>query len=134
MTASLAVQTDTIKVLLVEDDTSTQDFLKILLRTMKLDVHSVIFGLREKIQTFDPHVVLLDYDLPGGTAVEALEQFVHTTKRNIPIIYTGYKIPPQIQTKLYLMGVMNIVNKPSNISTLESIIENYYEISLKYRS
>lgn len=125
---------DTIRVLLVEDDKSIQDMLRILLRSKQVEVKPTIAGIRDKIIKFDPHVVILDYKLSDGDALDALNCFHSLVKRNVPFIFTSHKIPDPIQTQLYMMGAMNIIMKPSNISTIESVIENYYEVSMKYRS
>jgi DNA-binding NtrC family response regulator len=128
------VQQETIKVLLVEDDKPIQDMLRILLRSKRVEVKDTLQGLKDKILSFDPHVVILDYKLTDGDAMDALASFHSLVKRNIPIVFTAHKIPDPIQTQLYMMGVMNILIKPSSISTIESVIENYYEVSMKYRS
>lgn len=130
----VSIERELIRVLVVEDDESISDMLKILLRSKSVQSHFEVNGLRNIVIDFDPHVIILDYILRDGDALDALAGIHSLVKRSIPIIFTGHKIPEPIQTQLYMLGVMNIITKPSNISTIESVIENYYEISLKYRS
>lgn len=130
----IAAPAETIRVLLVEDDETITSMLQTVLMTKKVFCHPEIKGLSDLFDSFDPHVVVLDYELKDGDAFKALRCFPNiSSKRNIPIIYTAHKLPQPVQTQLHLLGVMNIIFKPTTISTLESIIENYYEVSMKYR-
>lgn len=131
----MSVAIETIRVLLVEDDSTISSMLVRMLRTKEVKVLPYLANLKNTILTFDPHVVVLDYTLPDGNAFDALKQFPNVnSKRNIPIVYTAHKLPCQLQTQLHLEGVMNVIQKPIGFSTIESLIENYYEISMKYRS
>ena len=133
MFPTLKVSNDLIRVLLVEDDINMQTMMKTLLRTKIIEIHPQIEGLKTIVSGFDPHVILLDFKLDDGDATEALQTIQPFVKKSIPIIFTAYQIPSTLQTQLYFLGAMNILMKPSSISTIESIIENYYEVSLKYR-
>jgi DNA-binding NtrC family response regulator len=126
--------TDNIRVLIVDDDSDVRSFLKTVLMTKSIETHENFNGLVKKIKTFDPHVIILDYLLEDGSALDILEEIQPYTKKCIPVIFTANKIPEPIQTQLYIYGVMNIIYKPCNISTIEAIVENYYEISMKYRA
>jgi len=134
MFSTVQIQNDLIRVLLIEDDINIQTMLKTLLRTKIVEIHPRIEGLKTIVSTFDPHVILLDFMLEDGNAIEALTSIQPFIKKSIPIVFTAYQIPSSLQTQLYFLGVMNILMKPSSISTIESIIENYYEVSLKYRN
>jgi DNA-binding NtrC family response regulator len=123
-----------INVLVIDDDHSIRNTIQTLLRTKNVVCHEKVSGSVDIIRKMDPHVILLDYSLEDGTAFDILNSYNFRTKRNIPLIYSGFPIPEPVKSQLYMLGVMNVIIKPSTISTIESIIENYYEISLKYRS
>jgi len=131
---ALPTAVETIRVLLVEDDKDVNNFLTTLLMTKKIMIHEKRAGIEDAIKRFDPHVIILDYLLSDGDALGILRDIRPYIKLSIPVIFTAIKIPDPIKTQLYISGAMNIIQKPCSICTLESVIENYYEVSLKYRS
>jgi DNA-binding response OmpR family regulator len=134
VTVQEKTKVEQIRVLIVDDDDNTLSFLKCLLRTKNVRIYNQKEGLFEIIKDFDPHVIVLDYHLQDGTAIDILKEVYQFLKKCIPVVFTGMKLSESEKTQLYNNGAMNIISKPCQISTIESIIENYYEISLKYRS
>jgi DNA-binding NtrC family response regulator len=123
-----------VKVLIIDDDEEIIKNIQILMMTKKVVCHTTVSGVIERVKSEDPHIILLDYNLKDGDAFDVLEQIQPFVKRSIPIIFTGMHLPQALQTQLYLQGVMNIIYKPCTLSTLDAIVDNYYEVALKFRS
>ena len=99
--------------------------MKCLLRSKEVEVYNQREGLIKIIKEFDPHIIILDYNLNEDTALEVLQDIQRFSKKCIPIIFTGQQLSESDKTNLYHLGAMNIILKPTQISTIESIIENY---------
>lgn len=126
--------TERIRVLLVDDDITIRVLIKKVLMTKHIETHNSVQGIESVVERFDPHVIILDYHLLDGTAIDVLKKIKKYCKKSIPIIYTCMPLEEPEKTQLYINGAMNIISKPCHISTIESIVENYYEVSMKYRS
>jgi len=83
------------KVLIVEDDEDAASIEAVMLREMDLDVEVVGHGDQAipKMKEWQPHVVVLDLELPGQSGVQILQQMtLDPTLRDLIIIANSVHI------------------------------------------
>jgi DNA-binding response OmpR family regulator len=123
-----------IRVLIADDECDIANLIKMVLITKNIKTISNLHNLEKEIILFDPHVMVLDYSFGEYNILSHLPSIQKYVKKSIPLVYTAMNINDSIKTQLVNLGVMSVISKPCTISTLEAYIENYYDISLKYRS
>ncbi|MDQ1085480.1 MULTISPECIES: response regulator [unclassified Siphonobacter] len=118
-------------ILVVEDD---KDYIELLERGHKrsnISCHYVCIETAENALTFlkakdlIPHVILLDYDLPGMSGFEMMEQLKESEWKAIPILMFSIHNRPELINEAYQRGVNAFIPKPEGYT---SIIELWHTI------
>ncbi len=113
------------KVLVVEDSTGTQNFIKKILTMADFEVETVdngatALGIYNK---FMPDVILLDMTMPVMGGKETLRKLLELDKNARVVISTALEDGPTIQSCME-MGAVGYIMKPFGINELVSIIKN----------
>lgn len=111
------------KLLLVDDDRTTTDLLKMLLEMDGFDVAISLRGadavaIAEK---FQPDLVLMDYHLPDIYGVEVLKEMRHHPQlSNIPIVIgSGMNVEPEVMAA----GATRFLIKPYDPAALAPLFQ-----------
>ena len=106
------------KILVADDDPGTREFYKIAFEqagyTVKTadDATSAIIACGE----FNPDMLLLDWDMPGGGGKRVFEKVCQLLGKNIPVLFvTG--APHHINVDVFSSTIM-ILKKPASTETL----------------
>jgi DNA-binding response OmpR family regulator len=112
------------KVLIIDDEPSIGEMLTNLLESHGYIVSTALdgpTGLAE-IERNPPHVLLLDYMLPGMDGIEVLCEARHHWP-NLPVIMiTGYS-SPDLHSRAIKFSVLEVVTKPFDTDKLLQVLE-----------
>ena len=116
------------KVLIVEDYEDTRSFMKFLLEANGYQVIEATDGIEalDKFKQENPDIVLMDISLPivdGLTATKAIRELEEASSQLPIIAITAFG-------KFYYKQAMEagcneLINKPVDFDTIESILNNY---------
>jgi DNA-binding response OmpR family regulator len=114
------------RILVVDDDTPSQDFLRMALTEEGYEVASAYDGNEglEQVTTFLPDLILLDLYMPIINGEMFLEMYHDMTGHKVPIIAlsaTGRSAARAMQ----LAGVEDFLIKPFNLDDLLNCIEKH---------
>ena len=118
------------KILIVDDDPTLVDFLKLLLESEGYETQDAPDGetALQQISSFDPEVVLLDYMMPNMDGLDVLR---HVSKHHVTsfvVMLTG-KGNEEVAVECMKAGAVDYVLKPFDNERLLSVIRN----ALRYR-
>jgi DNA-binding response OmpR family regulator len=118
------------KILIVDDDPTLVDFLKLLLESEGYETRDASDGesALQEIIKFDPEVVLLDYMMPNMDGLDVLR---HVSKHHVTsfvVMLTG-KGNEEVAVECMKAGAVDYVLKPFDNERLLSVIRN----ALRYR-
>lgn len=118
------------KILIVDDDPTLVDFLKLLLESEGYETEDAADGesALQQIKQFHPEVVLLDYMMPNMDGLDVLR---HVSKHYITsfvVMLTG-KGNEEVAVECMKAGAVDYVLKPFDNERLLSVIRN----ALRYR-
>lgn len=111
------------RILVVDDDAFSRDFLGKFLRNKDFEVQVAESG-REAIEILKkerPHIVLLDINMPEMDGFETLRQIRELDKEIGIIMITGAEDQAS-RTKLSELGASDIIMKPFNLEYLETSV------------
>ncbi len=113
-----------IKILVVDDELSMRQFLKILLKKEGYEVETAVNGedavIKAKTDFFP--VILMDYNMPGAIdGIELLQEFLYISKEHKVIIITAYSSTDQA-IKAIELGAFDYVSKPFNVVAIRELV------------
>ena len=114
------------KILIVEDDASTQAMLKVFLEEKGLAVESALDGEEglQKMKKFSPDLVLLDVMMPKLDGYGFLRELKKDPKwRSLPVIVLTAR---EMMRDVFVQeGVKDFVSKPYDPTELYNILRKY---------
>lgn len=119
------------KILIIEDDKEIRDELKILLKNNGYDVETIenFENVDKQILSIEPHLVLLDVNLPKKNGYEICGQV--RAKSKIPIIFVTSRNNSMDELNGIIMGGDDYIEKPYNIPILlariKSLLNRVYQ-------
>jgi two-component system response regulator AtoC len=125
----------TYSVLVVDDEILTLNNLKKILEKENYEVHLADSGEKalEIIETYKPHLILLDLMLPGISGIEVLKRVKQMERETIVVMMTAYEILEKAVEAMKL-GAYDYLLKPFKINDLKNIIHRALEtLSLRIR-
>lgn len=119
------------KILIIEDDRSIVDIIKMILETEGSITEYSVNGADglEKFKTFKPDVVLLDIRMPKMDGLEVLQEIKKNNNDTPVIMISGHG---NIETAVHTikLGAYDYISKPFDVERLKLTLEN----ALKYRA
>lgn len=114
------------KILLIEGDEELRNFLLVSLKNnMEVIVSEQPEEAWRKIQTINPDIIITDLFSPELSGFVLLEKIKNTFETShIPVIMLSTTSDKQLKIKALHLGVDSYVEKPFEITELESRIEN----------
>ncbi len=122
--------TNELRILVAEDDKTSREAWRELIGTWGFKVQTVDNGNKvvEAVQTFDPHILLLDLKLPGKDGITVLRE-LHEVARNLATIVISEEgdITDAVQT--IKLGAYDYLRKPIDPAHL-CVLLNHLATSL----
>ncbi|MDG6098406.1 diguanylate cyclase [Alteromonas sp. ZYF713] len=114
------------KVLIVDDDRSSQLVLSAILQDMVItECRGDSFNMLEYCIASKPDVVLLDLNMPGKDGITVCRELKsHASTADIPIIFITASANPEDQDKCWEAGASDFIIKPVVSSTLQHRVKN----------
>lgn len=111
-------------VLIVDDDATMRDSLKLLLSTANIaaDAFSTAEDFLQAVDLRDPACVLLDLRLPGMHGLDLLTRLAQKCEHIAAIVITGHGDVPMAVTAMR-SGAFHFIEKPFDPDALLSIVE-----------
>lgn len=112
-------------VLIVDDERSMRDFLKILLEKEGHEVATAASG-EKALDTFHAHtpdIVVSDIRMPGMTGIELLER-LKDDQPELPVILITAFASPDDAVLAMKNGAFDYISKPFNVDEIKSVIES----------
>lgn len=118
-----------VKILIVEDDEFTSEGLKSVLEDSNYDVDLASNGLIavDKIKSSEYHLIITDLMMPVMDGIQLLNRLKDICNSIPVIIITAYDNIENMLTA-YQFGVVEILDKPFDISELLDLVEEIIEI------
>jgi DNA-binding response OmpR family regulator len=118
------------KILIVDDDPTLVDFLKLLLESEGYETRDAADGegALQEIKRFEPEVVLLDYMMPNMDGLDVLRHVSKHYATSFVVMLTG-KGNEEVAVECMKAGAVDYVLKPFDNERLISVIRN----ALRYR-
>lgn len=118
----------TFSILLVDDEILTLNTLRRALKKENYEVYIADSGEKalEIVETYKPHLILLDLMLPGISGLEVLKRIKESESETIVIMMTAYEILEKAVEAMKL-GAYDYLLKPFKISTLINTIQRALE-------
>jgi len=116
------------KVLIVEDDLSTVELLKVTLELEGYDVAIAYDGIEalRKVEHEKPDLIVLDIMLPGVDGFEVCQLLKHNLKfMNIPIIMVTAKVRKEDRATGFEKGADDYITKPFEPAQLVERIKKF---------
>lgn len=114
------------KILIVDDDRTIVDFLKMLLETEGYETEEALDGhsALQRVRTFEPDVILLDYMLPKSMdGLEVLRQLRMNHPEISVVMLTG-KGSEEVAVDCMKAGAADYLVKPFENERLLSVIRS----------
>ena len=118
------------KILIVDDDPTLVDFLKLLLESEGYETEDAADGesALQILKKFEPEVVLLDYMMPNMDGLDVLRHVSKHYATSFVVMLTG-KGNEEVAVECMKAGAVDYVLKPFDNERLISVIRN----ALRYR-
>ncbi|MEO6455814.1 MAG: response regulator [Ginsengibacter sp.] len=116
------------KILIVDDDQDILEIARYLLTSHGFNVqtHSTGFNVPEVVSTYNPHLILLDINLPGKSGIEICKELKQ--KLTIPIIL--FSANPEKKNALEKSNADDFIHKPFEINHLINTISSHLKLVL----
>ena len=117
---------ETTKILIVDDDSSVQNFLKTLLSGLfiDIDVASDGFEAGKKIVQFKPDIIILDLFMPNMNGFEVCEKIrSDSSTRKIKILILSGHLTDENKSKAFSSGADAVLPKPSSKKEILNCVE-----------
>jgi len=114
------------KVLLFEDNPKIRELLEIFFRRMGIEVRIENDGAAAvaAAQEFRPHLVVMDYIMPGMDGVEAVTE-LRRSGVLVPIVMLTSNAGPAAKKRAFDAGATAFLTKPFNPKDLEAVISQH---------
>jgi len=122
------------RILVVDDDPTIRSQLRHLLEADRCEVQdaSTLAAARAAVVNFRPEVVLLDYELPDGTALDLLP-FIKEGAPDVPVIVlTGHR-EIDVAVATIKAGAEQFLTKPIELAALRTMVRRLVEQRLFVR-
>lgn len=119
--------TKELKILVVEDDETSQELFNVMIRPFADDYFQAINGIEAvKVCRHNPDInlVLMDINMPGMDGYEATRKIRKFNKEVVIIAQTAYALPED-REKAIEAGCNNYISKPIDRVTLIDLINQY---------
>jgi len=112
------------KIIIVEDDKEIREELTILLQNSGYEVKAIaeFENVAEKILENQPHLVLLDINLPNKSGYEICSKI--RSKSKVPIIFVTSRNNSMDELKGIMLGGDDYIEKPYNVPILLARIQS----------
>ena len=112
------------KIMIIEDDKEIRGELKILLQNSGYEVKAIseFENVSDKILEEEPHLVLLDINLPNKNGYEICSKV--RAKSKVPIIFVTSRANSMDELKGIMLGGDDYIEKPYNVPILLARIQN----------
>jgi DNA-binding response OmpR family regulator len=113
------------KILIVDDDPTLVDFLKLLLESEEYETRDAPDGesALQEIKKFEPEVVLLDYMMPNMDGLDVLRHVSKHHATSFVVMLTG-KGNEEVAVECMKAGAIDYVLKPFDNERLLTVIRN----------
>jgi len=108
------------KILIVEDEKEISFFLK---RAFQTDLVKEAASLSEALlldKEFDPHVIILDINLPDGSSLNAIREFREYTPQAKIILISAAN--DNLEQEYASYGAMAFVKKPFTAASIKELV------------
>lgn len=114
------------KIIIVEDDKEIREELTILLQNSGYEVKAIaeFENVAEKILENQPHLVLLDINLPNKSGYEICSKI--RSKSKVPIIFVTSRNNSMDELKGIMLGGDDYIEKPYNVPILLARIQSLW--------
>ncbi len=112
------------RLLVVDDEEEICDFLKSFFEDRQYAVETAHSGVQalEKVRKFNPHVVLLDIQMPEMDGMKALKIIKQENPHIKVIMVTAVETQEKIEESIRL-GADNYITKPLSLEYLENDVQ-----------
>jgi DNA-binding NtrC family response regulator len=112
------------RVLIIEDDRDSAEFLKLLVEPRGYLVRTAGTGqeARDSLTTWRPELVLMDMMLPDAQGLDLLRHFRETSPETQIIMVTGYGSVPKAVEAMEA-GAFSFIEKPVDVGILMAMLE-----------
>ena len=111
------------KIMIIEDDIEIREELKILLQNSGYEIKTItdFETVDQQILASEPHLVLLDINLPNKSGYEICSRV--RAKSKVPIIFVTSRNNSMDELKGIMLGGDDYIEKPYNIPILLARIQ-----------
>lgn len=112
------------RILIIDDDPAGIDILEMMLKPTKAEIIRACNGESgiSLVKEYDPHVILLDYMLPGMDGLQTTKELRKNTKA--PILILSVLDDPNVLSKVLNNGADDFLVKPVSREILLAHINN----------
>ncbi len=112
------------RLLVVDDEEEICDFLKSFFEDREYTVETAHSGIQalEKVRKFNPHIVLLDIQMPEMDGMKALKVIKQENPAIKVIMVTAVETQEKIEESMRL-GADNYITKPLSLEYLEKDVQ-----------
>jgi CheY-like chemotaxis protein len=120
------------KVLVVEDDTVTKNFLSQLIERLGYKVDSCENGLEaiKKIKSFKPDLILSDVLMPECSGLQLLNYIQKKTPSNIPIVLISSLDLSEMEGVAKEVGAVGFIPKPPREDKIAEMFEKAFVFNI----
>ena len=114
------------KVVVADDDKIVMHVLTTGLKKRGIDVIAAFDAMQAVMMTMRmaPDVVVLDINMPGGTAAEAIKRIKGSTKTNgIPVVAITGSATPEARQNAIDLGAVECLEKPIDLDALAELLK-----------
>ncbi|MDP4198610.1 MAG: response regulator [Bacteroidota bacterium] len=79
-----------------------------------------------------PHVIIIDYDLSGETALHAIER-LHSAQPNSHIVLVGGPQTVEVEERAILAGASTVLSKAYGIAEMDRVVERAAHLTTPHR-
>ncbi len=111
------------RILIVDDETDITDFLAAFFRMKQYTPEVANSGkvAVEKLQSFKPHIILLDVRMPGMDGIETLRA-IREVDKDVGVIMVTAVQEISIGREALKLGAADFVTKPIDLEYLETTV------------
>jgi DNA-binding response OmpR family regulator len=113
------------KVLVIDDE---EDLCSLILRILseadyETQCAQTLEEGKRKWENWEPAIVILDYNLPDGTAFDMLDTNTHLLKKSL-IILTTADAQDSTRVRANRLGIPIFINKPFSMRDIRKVVES----------
>jgi len=115
------------KIMIVDDEPDLREMVNLMLHKegFQTDITESGEDFLNKIDGFQPDIVILDVMMPGLTTKEILEQLKRKKTKPRIILLTVVRYSDEEKQKLYQMGIVDYITKPFELNHLVNTIQKH---------